>query len=160
MKKHVLVAFSGLLIAGPAAAADYTSIVIERPVNASVDDTWKKISPYCSLSEWLGPACEITKGNGTDVGSVRSIAGGRVTEVLVSTTKYSYTYTFIAPNPTSYHGHLEAIADGANKSKIVYTLFYDQEPTGTAEAKAADKAQRTKTFTGGVEKMVKMAEGK
>lgn len=160
MKNYLIAAVAAASLFGTTAiAADYTSIVIERPVNASADDTWKKIGPYCSLAEWLDAPCEITKGNGWDVGSIRSIAGGRVTEILVSKTRYSYTYTFAPPNPTAYHGHLEVLPEGAKKSKIVYTLFYDQEPSGTAEARAADKAQRTKRFTAGVEKMVKMAEG-
>jgi len=163
MRNHLIVAAATLSasIFGTAAfAAEYTSIIIERPVNASADDTWKKIGPFCSLTEWLGPPCEITKGNGGDIGSIRSIFAGRVTEILVAKTRYSYTYTFPAPNPTAYHGTLGVVPDGAQKSKIVYTLFYDEEPNGTAEAKAADRDRRTKTFTGGVEKMVQIVEGK
>lgn len=155
MKYYLLAAAASLF--GPSAmAADFTNIVIERPVNASADNTWKKVGPYCSLTEWLGAPCEITNGNGVDLGSIRSIAGGRVTEIIVARTKYSYTYTFPPPNPDAYHGTLEVVPEGPKKSKIVYTLFYKQPEADAKE----DKERRTKTFTAGVEKMVKMAEGK
>lgn len=159
MKKYLIVAAVSLL-STHAIAADYAVIVIERPVNASADETWKKIGPFCALRDWFKTQCDITKGNETDVGSVRSVAGGRVSEVLVAKTKYSYTYTFPAPNPTAYHGTVEVVPEGAKKAKIVYTLFVDQESLATPEAKAADKEQRRKRFTEGVETMVKMAEGK
>ncbi len=146
------------LTGSAAMAADYATIVIERPVKASVDATWKRIGAYCALTEWLGPPCEVSAGNGVDVGSIRSIAGGRVFEVIVAKTDHSYTYAFPNPNPTYYHGTLAAVATGLNTSKIVYTLFYDAESLGTPEKKAEDREKRTKTFTGGVEKMVTLVE--
>lgn len=158
--KSFLIAAVATLVSTHAIAADYAIIVIERPVNASAADTWKKIGPFCALRDWFSTQCDITKGNETDVGSIRSVAGGRVSEVLVAKTQYSYTYTFPAPNPTAYHGTVEVVPEGAKKAKIIYTLFFDQETIATAEAKAADKEQRRKRFTEGVEKMVKMAEGK
>ena len=148
------------LFAGAANAADYAVIHIERPVKAPLEATWKRVSPYCSLSEWLGVACEVIAGNGKDVGSIRSIDHGRVTEVLVGKTDHSYTYEFPAPNPTFYHGTLAAVSTGPNTSKIVYTLLYDQEPLATPEAKAQNREQRTKRFTDGVEKMVALVEAK
>ena len=116
------IVLSVTLFGGAARAADYSVIVIEKPVKASVDITWKRISPFCSLTEWLGVPCEISFGNGTDVGSIRKIAGGRVTEVMVGRTDHSYTYAFPEPSPTFYHGTLAAVSTGTNTSKIVYTL--------------------------------------
>jgi len=144
------------LTGSAAMAADYATIVIERPVKASADAAWKRVGAYCAITEWLGPPCEVSVGNGTDVGSVRSIAGGRVLEVLVAKTDHSYSYAFPNPNPTFYHGTLAVEATGANTSKIVYTVFYDAESFG--EKKAEDRERRTKTFTGGVEKMVQLIE--
>jgi hypothetical protein len=141
-----------------AMAADYATIVIERPVKASADAAWKRIGGYCGITEWLGPKCAVTAGNGTDVGSIRSIADGRVFEVIVAKTDHSYTYAFPNPNPTFYHGTLAVEATGANTSKIVYTIFYDAESFG--EKKTEDRERRTKTFTGGVEKMVQLIEAK
>ena len=151
---------SAALFAGAAAAADYAVIVIEKPVKAPLDATWKRVSPYCSLSEWLGVACEISAGNGRDVGSIRKIDGGRVTEVMVAKTDYSYTYAFPEPTPTFYHGTLAAVSTGPHTSKIVYTLLYDQEPLPTPEARAQDRERRTKRFTEGVEKMVALVEAR
>ncbi len=48
--------------------------------------------------------------------------------------------------------------DGAGHSRIVYTFIYDQEPLGTADAKAASRKQRTDRFTAALAKMKAMAE--
>ena len=160
--KTVLIAttaLSAVLFSANAMAVDYATVVIERAVNASADATWKKIGAFCNLRDFFPTTCEITSGNDWDIGSVR-LAGGRTTEVLVAKTQYSYTYTYPSPNPTSYHGTVEVRPEGAKKSKIIYTMVFDQEPLGTAEAKAANAEQRRTRFTGAVEKMVKIAEGK
>lgn len=159
MKYHLFAAFVPLF--GTAAAADFTAITIERTANASVDETWKKIGPFCALRDWLAPmTCDIVQGNDHDMGSVRSIDGGRRVEVMVGATAHSYVYVYTVPDPTLYHGQLEAVADGPQKSRIIYTIVYDQDPKGNAEAKAAFKQQRIKQFTAYVETMVKLAEGK
>lgn len=152
-------ALSALLFSANAMAVDYATVVIERPVNASAADAWKKIGPFCSLRDWFSTQCDIVSGNDQDVGSVRTVAG-RVTEVLVARTQYSYTYAYPSPNPTSYHGTVEVRPEGPKKSKIIYTMVFDQEPLGTAEAKAANAEQRKTRFTAGVEKMVQIIEGK
>ena len=162
MKTFLITAtvLSASLFSVNAMAAEYATVVIERPVNASADATWKKVGPFCNLRDWFSTPCDIISGNDWDVGSVRSVAGGRVTEVLVAKTQYSYTYTYPSPNPTSYHGTVEIRPEGPKKSRIIYTMVFDQEPLGTAEAKAANAEQRRTRFTAAVEKMVKIAEGK
>jgi hypothetical protein len=155
-----MAALAGLLASSGAFAAEYTHIVIEKDVNASADAVWKKVGGFCAITEWMKlPDCTLTSGSG-DIGSVRSLLGGRVSEVMTGKSQYSYSYAFPNPNPTFYHGSLSVVPQGANKSKIAYVLFYDQESLGTPEAKAKDRDSRTKRFTEGVENMKAMAEAK
>ena len=143
------------LMAQTAAAADYAVIVMDIAVGKPADTVWKKVGGYCDIAAWLNLSCVYTSGSG-DVGSVRRLAD-RIDEVMVAKTPHSYTYT----QPTTtilYHGTLDVQADGANMSKIVYTLFYDQEPLTTAEAKAADRAQRTKRFQEALQAMKTISE--
>jgi hypothetical protein len=89
---------------------------------------------------------------------VRRLAD-RIDEVMVARTARSYTYT----QPTTtilYHGTLDVQADGPDRSRIVYTLIYDQAPLATPEAQAADRAGRAKTFAGALANMKALAEAR
>ncbi len=146
-----------LAFARPASASDYAVIVMDVAVDKPADEVWKKVGGYCDISVWLNLTCVYTSGSG-DVGTMRRLAD-RIDEIMVAKTPHSYTYT----QPTTtilYHGTLAVQADGVNHSKIVYTLFYDQEPLKTAEAKAADRAQRTKRFEDALHTMKTLAEAK
>jgi hypothetical protein len=145
------------LSAGVAAAAEFATIPMETTVDKPADVTWKKVSGYCDIGAWLKTTCELTSGTG-DVGTVRRIAG-RIDEVLVAKTAWSYTYSQ-PKSPIDYHGTVEVRPDGAKKSKILYTLVYDAEPLKTPEAKAADKERRTKQFTAMLATMKAQAEAK
>ena len=92
------------------------------------------------------------------MGTLRDLDNGRVVEMMVAKTPFSYTY--IQPlNPSNlYHGTLAVEPDGAGHSRIVYTILYDQEPLGTEEAKTAGRKQRTDRFTAALAKMKSMAE--
>lgn len=155
----IAVAFGLGCIGTASVAADYTTIRLEREVAASADAVWEKVGGFCAIQEWAKLNCKLTAGKG-GLGSVRDIANGRATEIMVAQTPHSYTYAFPHPNPTSYHGTLAVEPIGAGRSKIVYTLLYDQEPLGTAEAKAENRQNRTKTFTAFVENMKALAEAK
>jgi hypothetical protein len=150
-----------LLAAAPAFAADYSVIHLETTVDAPIDKTWSKVGAYCQIQDWikrLAP-CVMTGDGG--VGSIRKLgATGAITEVLVAATKYSYTYA--QPNNTIlYHGTLAAEPlDGGKKTKLLYTLIYDQEPDGTPEAKDKDRAGRTTNFTAALASMKAIAEAK
>ena len=150
------IAMGVALFSGTAMAADYAVIVLDISVDRPADAVWKKIGGYCDISSWMNLACAYTSGSG-DVGTMRRLAD-RIDEVMVAKTSHSYTYT----QPTTtilYHGTLAVQPNADNKgSKIVYTLLYDQEPLVTAEAKAADRARRTKTFTGALKTMKTLAE--
>lgn len=145
------------LFAGPAIAADYATIHMSITVDRPADEVWKKVGGYCDISAWLKLTCVYTSGSG-DLGTVRRLAD-RIDEVMVGQTAHSYTYT----QPTStilYHGTLEVVPEGKNKSRINYSLFYDQAPLATDEAKAKDREQRTQRFNQALEAMKQLAEGK
>ena len=145
------------LCAGTAAAADYATITLNITVDKPAEEVWKKVGGYCDISAWLKLSCVYTSGAG-DLGTVRRLAD-RIDEVMVARTAHSYTYT----QPTStilYHGTLEVVPEGKSKSRINYSLFYDQAPLATDEAKAKDREQRTQRFTEALQSMKKLAEGK
>jgi hypothetical protein len=155
---------ASLLASVQASAAEFTTILLEKVVDRTPDQTWAKIGPYCAIQTWLKVTCVIT-GNvtGTPVGSNRRL-NGRTDEVMVAATPYSYTYaqplTDIQPeSPIFYHGTLAVEPmDRGRKTKIVYTLFYDQAPLNTTEAKIANREQRTKRFNDALQAMKEMAE--
>jgi len=155
---------ASLLASVQANAAEFTTILLEKVVDRTPDQTWAKIGPYCAIQTWLKVTCVIT-GNvtGTPVGSNRRL-NGRTDEVMVAATPYSYTYaqplTDIQPeSPIFYHGTLAVEPmDRGRKTKIVYTLFYDQAPLNTTEAKIANREQRTKRFNDALQAMKEMAE--
>jgi hypothetical protein len=145
MIRYVPAGLAAAFLAGPALAADYVSIVQEVDVARPADVVWKKVGGFCDIGAWMNTTCEITGGKDGEVGAVRRIAG-RIDEVLVAKTAWSYTY--IQPkSPIEYHGTVEVrpAADGKS-SKIVYSLFYDAESLGTPEAKATDRQRRAGMF--------------
>jgi hypothetical protein len=143
--------------AGAARAADYTTIVQDISVNRPAETVWKTVGGFCDIAAWLHVSCAYTSGSG-GVGAVRRLAD-RIDEVMVARTARSYTYT----QPTTtilYHGTLDVQADGPDRSRIVYTLIYDQAPLATPEAQAADRAGRAKTFAGALANMKALAEAR
>ena len=76
---------------------------------------------------------------GTPIGTNRLLNGNN-NEIMVAATPYSYTYTQPA-STILYHGTLAVEPmDRGRQTKIVYTLFYDQAPLGTDQAKAENRA--------------------
>ncbi len=149
-------ALTAALFAGTASAAEYTTLELHIDVDKPVDAVWQKVGGYCDISTWLKMTCALTAGKG-ELGSIRRL-NDRIDEVMVAQTAHSYTYT----QPTStilYHGTLEVVANGAGKSRINYSLFWDQAPLADAAAKTKDRDTRTKAFTGALENMKKLAEG-
>jgi hypothetical protein len=154
----------GLLATAPAQAVpEFTTILLEKVVDRTPDQTWAKIGPYCSIATWLKVTCVVTTGNGASVGTNRRL-NGKTDEIIVAMTPYSYTYaqpmSDVQPeSPIFYHGTLAVEPlDRGRKTKIVYTLFYDQAPLGTDQAKAENRAARTKRFGEALDAMKTMAE--
>ena len=153
---------SAPLFIGTASAAEYATVKLNISVDAPVDAVWKKVGGYCDITKWL-PAlktCVYTSGNG-DLGTVRRLAD-RIDEVLVAQTAYSYTYAQPTPPGLTilYHGTLEAVADGKKKTKLLYSLIWDQAPLADDAAKKKDIDGRTAAFTGALAAMKKLAEEK
>ena len=144
------------LTAMPAMASDFTSFTLSTTANASPEKAWAKIGGFCAIHDWLGTSCVLT-GNG-DVGSIRAINDGKVTEMMVAKTPFSYTYIQPTNYANLYHGTLAVEPDGAGKSKITYTFLYDAEPLGDADAKAKARQGRTDRFSQALAKMKAMAE--
>ena len=150
---------AALSLAGAAqAATDFVTIPLETMVNAPADVAWKKVSGYCDIGAWFKTTCTISSGKDGEVGAVRVIAG-RVTELLVAKTAWSYTYS-PPKSPLDYHGTLEIRPIDKKTSKLLYTLIYDAAALPDPTKKDADVAGRTKQFTGLLATIKSVAEAK
>jgi hypothetical protein len=143
--------------AGAARAEDFVTIPLETTVNAPADKAWPKISGYCLIGAWFKTTCTVAGPDG-QVGSVRTIAG-RVKELLVAKTAWSYTYSQ-PKSPYDYHGTVEIQPIDKKTSKLLYTLVYDADASPGAADKAKDKDSRTRQFTGLLATMKAAAEAK
>ncbi|HVS22215.1 MAG TPA: SRPBCC family protein [Gammaproteobacteria bacterium] len=155
--------FGTLLLATSALAAEpeYTTIKMQIDVAKPAKEVWAKVGGYCDISKWLNVECKITSGDG-GMGTVRVLAGGRVTEILVAKTDLSYGYTQPVKEGSFYnlyHGFLEAKPVTDKTSRILYTLMLDVSDKADKAAKDADIAQRKMRFEGALENMKKLAEG-
>ena len=160
MKMIFAAAAALTLCAGAASAADFVTVPLEATINAPADKAWPKINGYCQIGAWFKTTCEITSGKDHEMGAVRVIAG-RVTELLVASTAWSYSYSQ-PKSPIDYHGTVEIRPIDKGHSKLLYTLVYDADalPKHEAEDKAKDKENRTKQFTVLVNAMKAAAEAK
>ena len=159
----IRVAVAALAFAGAAVAAEpeYRTIEMEIAVAKPAKDVWAKVGGYCDIAQWLSVECKVTSGDG-GIGTVRVLAGGRVTEILVAQTELSYGYTQPVREGqfyNLYHGFMEARPVTATTSKILYTLVYDVSDKADAAAKDADVAQRRTRFETALQNMKKIAEG-
>jgi hypothetical protein len=124
---------------------------------------WAKVGGYCAIQDWLKQLAPCVLAGDGGLGSVRKLgAQGNITEVMVAQTKYSYTYA----QPTNpglgilYHGTLSAEPIDKGHTKLMYSVVWDIEPDGAQDKKDADKANRTKSFTGALANMKALAEAK
>lgn len=162
MKKTLLslLAVPAILLSTNALAQEYVTIKMEVDVARSAEQTWAAVGDYCEISEWLGIDCAITSGDG-GIGTVRVLASGRITEVMVAQTPLSYGYTQPAVEGqfyNLYHGFMEARPVDANSSKLIYTLMLDVSNLADQAAKDADVTRRRATFERALGNMKAMAE--
>lgn len=153
---------AALLLPASLASAqpEYVTIKMEIDVFAPVRQAWSAVGDYCAISEWLDVDCEITSGDG-GIGTVRSLAGGRITEVMVAQTDRSYGYAQPTPEDgfyNFYHGNLEARYLNQGASQLVYTLILDVSNLPDQASKDADVAQRRQMFEAALAKMKELAE--
>ena len=83
------------------------------------------------------------------MGTVRLLANGRITEIMVAQTELSYGYTQPAVEGqfyNLYHGFMEARPTGANTSTLLYTLVLDVSNLADQAAKDAEVTRRRATF--------------
>ena len=143
------------------AQPEYVTIEMEIDVAKPATEVWVAVGEYCDISEWLSIDCVITSGEG-GIGTVRVLAGGRVTEVLVAQTELSYGYTQPAVEGSFYnlyHGFMEARPVTATTSKLLYTLMLDVSNMADQAAKDADVARRRANFERALATMKGIAEG-
>ena len=163
MQRFVIMAALGAIAcAGSTLAAEpeYTTIKMEIDVARPAKDVWAKVGGYCDIAEWLKVECVITSGDG-GMGTVRVLAGGRVTEILVAQTDLSYGYTQPVREGqfyNLYHGFMEAKPVTEQTSKLIYTLVYDISDKPDQAAKDADVARRRTMFEGALKNMKELAE--
>ena len=149
-----------LLVSLTAMAQEYVTIDMEIDINKPAAEVWEKVGDYCAISEWLGLNCEITSGDG-GMGSVRSLLGGRIIEIMVAQTELSYGYTQPAVEGefyNLYHGFMEARPVTDSTSKMLYTLTYDVSNLADQAAKDADIERRRAMFTNALGAMKTLAE--
>lgn len=154
----------GILIALYSAAsfaqAEYVSIEMEIDIDKPAEEVWSKVGSFCDIEKWMGLPCELTAGSG-GIGSVRSLLGGRITEVLVGQTDLSYGYA-MPPSDGQfydlYHGFMEARPTSATSSKMVYTLMLDVSNLADQAAKDAEVERRRTMFTNALQSIKAFAE--
>lgn len=148
-----------LATTAPAAAADYVMIRKEVTVERPADAVWKRIGDYCAIAEWMGTTCAYVSGAG-DVGTVRALNNATVLEPMVAKTARSYTYSQTQGNlaHAAYHGTLAAEPDGANRTRLVYTLFYDQAALASDALRSSERTRIDGRFGGLLVTMKKLAE--
>lgn len=153
----ILIAAAG---AGPIAAADYVTIRREVEVDRPVDRVWARIGGYCAISAWLKVTCELIAGNG-DVGSVRRLNGSTI-EPMVARTPHSYTYwqSEGAMGAAHFHGTLLAEPSGRGRTRLSYTLFYDQAQLPSDAVRAAERKRLDTRFVEPLNAMKRLAEAK
>lgn len=158
-----LITLATLAFTAPVLAAEpeYVTIKMEIGIAKPAADVWAKVGSWCDISIWIPNFdCTVTSGDG-GMGSVRSLLGGRILEIMIAQTELSYGYT----QPVTegqfyilYHGFMEARPVTDTTSKMLYTLVYDVSNLADQAAKDADVARRRTTFEGALQRMKDIAE--
>ena len=155
-----MLAVVALIFTLTSVAQEYVTIDMEIDINKPAVEVWEKVGDYCAISEWLGLRCEIASGDG-GMGSVRSLLGGRIIEIMVAQTELSYGYTQPAVEGEFYdlyHGFMEARPVTDSTSKMLYTLTYDVSNLADQATKDADIERRRGMFTNALGAMKALAE--
>ena len=158
-----LAALAAMALTTPALAApEYITISMEIDVAKPAAEVWAKVGDYCDIAEWLKLECKITSGDG-GMGTVRSLAGGWISEIMIAKTDLSYGYTQPVVEGqfyNLYHGFMEAKPVTATTSKLLYTLVLDESDKADQAAKDADIARRRASFETALKNMKAIAEAK
>jgi hypothetical protein len=142
--------------------ADWVTLNFSADLNKGADVAWERMggNDLCAIAKFLDIAgCTPVSGKG-ELGSVRNImlAGNPtpIVENIVSRSKYSYTYA--QPfTPIFYHGTMSIEPISATRSRLHYSLIWNQTPVGDAAAQAASRTSRQTRFQAAVDKMAAAA---
>lgn len=142
-----------------ATAADFVAINLSVAVDRPADAVWSRVGGYCAIREWMKVSCDYASGNG-EVGTVRRLRDATVEEPMVAKTAHSYTYaqTKGTMATAAYHGTLAVEPDGPRRSRLNYTLFYDQATMPSDAVRASERARLTGRFTELLGVMKRLAE--
>ena len=143
------------------ASPDYRTLVLETDVARPAAQVWARVGKYCDITEWLGLPC-VLAGKDGQVGSVRTLNGGAVIEMIVGGTDLSYTYAQpvrVGTPYNAYHGTVAARPLTPTTSRLSITFFYDTSMLGDEAARAAERSARTARWTGALQNMKILAEG-
>ena len=148
MMLRLLLAAAALLPAS-GNAADYVRIDQSVTVDATADAVWARAGGYCAISEWMQVSCAYVSGSG-EPGTVRLLRDATIAEVMVAKTPHSYTYWQTTGNmaATGYHGTLAVEPLDARRSRLSYTLVYDQAALATDALRTAEHERLAKRFLG------------
>lgn len=136
----------------------YVTVPMSVEVNAPVETVWARIGKYCDIGQWGIAGCTILSGDGSSIGTVRSIGN----EIMVGKSQYSYTYTQPVREGVKYnlyHGTLEAVALSPVATRLKYTLVFDNSLLPDDAAREKDIANRTARFTKMLNNAKTLAEG-
>jgi len=141
--------------------ADWTILTMTANVNKPADIAWDRIGghDWCGILRYLNrlTGCTINSGKG-EVGSVRTVMVGTTPTVEMAVARTPLSYTYAQPfTPIFYHGTMAVEPVDATHSKIVYTLIWNQTAVGDAQAQAAAREGRQKSFQLAVDKMAEAA---
>ena len=121
---------------------------MEIDVEKSAGELWAVVGGYCDIRVWANIECKISSGDG-NIGTVRVLLGGAITEIMVAQTDLSYGYAQPVEEGQFYdiyHGFMEAKPVDENNSKLLYTIVYDLSNFPDQAAKDADMARRRGQF--------------
>jgi hypothetical protein len=149
-----------MVTATAARAADYVVIAKAVEVDRPVDDVWSRVGDYRAISAWMETDCGYLSGAG-GVGTVRRLQRGAVVEVMIAQTQRSYTVLQTRGNMAfaGLHGTLAAEPIGASRTRLVYTLFYDQSVFVADADRRAQRERLDGRYQDLLETMKAMAEG-
>lgn len=147
--------------AAPAMAAeDWVTVLRTIDVARPASAVWAVYGGYCEFGKVRNVSCVYTRGDG-GLGTIRRLANA-VEEVKVGESPYSYAYFQTVGDRVNqrYHGNLSVVPSADNKrSRIVYTLIYDQGTLASDAQRAAVRAGLETAFQRDVEKMKATVEG-
>jgi len=140
-------------------AADYVVITKQVEVDRPADDVWRRVGDYHAISEWMETDCGYLSGDG-GVGTVRRLLKGEVIEIMIAQTPRSYTYLQTRGKlaVAGYHGTLAAEPIEASRTRLVYTLFYDQKAFAAEADRRAHRERLDGRYQQFLEVMKAMAE--